>query len=68
MNVVGIPADQLACPLRSMMSAFGSGAAFSLVSGMTAGNKLQGAFTTGVLFALFQGAFYQARAAHARLP
>ena len=41
-----------------MISAFGSGAAFSLVSGMAAGNKLQGAFTTGTLFALFQGVFF----------
>ena len=43
---------------RRMISAFGSGAAFSLVSGMASGNKLQGAFTTGTLFALFQGAFF----------
>ena len=50
----------LPCLLRRMVSAFGSGAAFSLVSGMSTGSKLQGAFTTGVLFALFQGAFYQA--------
>ena len=42
-----------------MASAFGSGVAFSLVSGMATGNKFQGAFTTGTLFALFQGAFYQ---------
>ena len=41
-----------------MISAFGSGAAFSFVSGMASGNKLQGAFTTGTLFALFQGVFY----------
>ena len=41
-----------------MISAFGSGAAFSMVSGMASGNKLQGAFTTGTLFALFQGAFF----------
>ena len=43
---------------RRMISAFGSGAAFSMVSGMASGNKLQGAFTTGTLFALFQGAFF----------
>jgi len=41
-----------------MISAFGSGAAFSLISGMATGSKLQGAFTTGSLFALFQGVFY----------
>ncbi|KAL3141995.1 hypothetical protein ABBQ32_004638 [Trebouxia sp. C0010 RCD-2024] len=42
-----------------MIAGFGSGAAFSLVSGMTQGNPSQGAFSTGVLFALLQGAFYQ---------
>lgn len=47
------------CSLRCrMISAFGSGAAFSLVSGMATGNKLQGAFTTGTLFAVFQGVFF----------
>ena len=46
-----------------MVAAFGSGVAFSLVSGMATGaNPLQGAFTTGVFFALFQGAFHKARA------
>lgn len=44
-----------------MIAGFGSGAAFSLVSGMTQGNPLQGAFSTGVLFALLQGGFYQVR-------
>ena len=29
-----------------------------MVSGMASGNKLQGAFTTGTLFALFQGVFF----------
>ncbi len=48
---------------RRMVAAFGSGVAFSLVSGMATGaNPLQGAFTTGVFFALFQGAFHKARA------
>lgn len=43
-----------------MIAAFGSGVAFSLVSGMASGkNPLQGAFTTGVFFALFQGAFHK---------
>ena len=42
-----------------MIAGFGSGAAFSLVSGMTQGNPLMGAFSTGTLFALLQGAFYQ---------
>ena len=54
-------ADANASPCSShcrMISAFGSGAAFSMVSGMASGNKLQGAFTTGTLFALFQGAFF----------
>ena len=46
-----------------MVAAFGSGVAFSLVSGMASGaSPLQGAFTTGVFFALFQGAFHKARA------
>ncbi|KAK9828423.1 hypothetical protein WJX81_006396 [Elliptochloris bilobata] len=44
----------------TMIAAFGSGVAFSLVSGMAGGgNPLQGAFTTGVFFALFQGAFHK---------
>eukprot|EP00884_Botryococcus_braunii_P014099 jgi/Botrbrau1/22690/Bobra.0132s0031.1 len=44
----------------TMIAAFGSGVAFSLVSGMSgAGNPLQGAFTTGVFFALIQGAFHK---------
>ena len=43
-----------------MIAAFGSGVAFSLVSGMAGGvNPLQGAFTTGVFFAVFQGAFHK---------
>lgn len=42
-----------------MIAGFGSGAAFSLVSGMTQGNPMMGAFSTGTLFALLQGAFYQ---------
>ena len=47
------------CCFYSMIAGFGSGAAFSLVSGMTQGNPLMGAFSTGTLFALLQGAFYQ---------
>ena len=46
-----------------MIAGFGSGAAFSLVSGMTTGNPFQTAFSTGVLFAVLQGAFYQVRVA-----
>ena len=43
-----------------MGAAFGSGAAFSLVSGMSGGkNPMMGAFSTGVLFALLQGGLYQ---------
>ena len=42
-----------------MIAAFGSGASYSLVSGITQGNKFQGAFTTGVLFAAFQGALHK---------
>lgn len=53
---------------NSLVAAFGSGACFSLVSGMgskpaipgaTAPNPLMGAFSAGVVFALFQGAFYK---------
>lgn len=43
----------------AMIAAFGSGASYSLVSGITQGNKFQGAFTTGVLFAAFQGALHK---------
>lgn len=54
---------------NSLVAAFGSGACFSLVSGMGATassampggtpNPLMGAFSAGVVFALFQGAFYK---------
>lgn len=43
----------------AMGAAFGSGAAFSLVSGVATGNPFVGAFNTGVLFALLQGGLYQ---------
>ena len=42
-----------------MVAGFGSGAAFAYVSGMAGPNPLQGAFTSGVLMALAQAAFYQ---------
>lgn len=50
------------------MAAFGSGVCFSLVSGIGkpgaapgsgSANPLMAAFSTGVVFALFQGAFYK---------
>lgn len=53
---------------NSLVAAFTSGACFSLVSGMgnkpaipgtTAPNPIMGAFSAGVVFALFQGAFYK---------
>lgn len=50
---------------NSLVAAFGSGAAFSLVSappamaGVPPTNPLQAAFTTGVVFALFQGALFK---------
>ena len=56
--------------LRRMIASFGSGAAFSLVSGMgntppqpgaPAPGPLPSALVTGAMFALFQGAFYQVR-------
>ncbi|KAK9824548.1 hypothetical protein WJX72_011234 [[Myrmecia] bisecta] len=43
----------------AMIAAFGSGAAFSLVSGMTPGNPLTAAATTGIAFAVLQGAFFK---------
>lgn len=43
----------------AMIAAFGSGASYSLVSGITQGNPFQGAFTTCVLFAAFQGALHK---------
>jgi hypothetical protein len=42
-----------------MIAGFGSGAAYSVVSGITQGNPFQAAFTTGVLFAAFQGALHK---------
>lgn len=54
---------------NSLVAAFGSGACFSLVSGMGSSasaavpggspNPIIGAFSAGVFFALFQGAFYK---------
>jgi len=43
----------------NMAASFGSGAAFSLVSGVGGPNPIPNALSTGVVFALFQGAFYQ---------
>ena len=45
------------CP--RMIAAFGSGAAFSLVSGMAGPQPLMGAFSTGVVFALLQGGLFK---------
>ena len=42
-----------------MIAAFGSGAAFSLVSGMSGPQPLMGAFSTGVVFALLQGGLFK---------
>jgi len=48
----------------TMVAAFGSGAAFSAVSGMGgAGGGIQSAVTTGMAFAVFQGLFHQLGAA-----
>ena len=44
-------------PIRSMGASFGSGMAYSIVSG--APNPVQSAVTTGAAFALFNGLFYQ---------
>ncbi|KAL5215463.1 hypothetical protein ABZP36_006864 [Zizania latifolia] len=42
----------------SMAAAFGSGALFSIVSGMGTPNPVANAITTGVAFAVFQGGFF----------
>lgn len=45
---------------NSMAAGFGSGLAFSLVSGVNGPNPAANALSTGVVFALFNGAFYKA--------
>ncbi|XP_052142179.1 chloroplastic import inner membrane translocase subunit HP30-2-like [Oryza glaberrima] len=42
----------------SMAAAFGSGALFSIVSGMGTPNPVANAITTGAAFAIFQGGFF----------
>lgn len=42
-----------------MAAAFGSGALFSLVSGMGGPNPAQNALTSGIFFALVQGGIFQ---------
>lgn len=44
---------------NSMTAGFGSGLAFSLVSGASGPNPAANAVSTGVVFALFNGAFYK---------
>jgi hypothetical protein len=44
-----------------MAAAFGSGALFSIVSGMGTPNPVANAITTGVGFAVFQGGFFMVR-------
>ena len=44
-----------------MAAAFGSGALFSIVSGMGTPNPVANAITTGVAFAVFQGGFFMVR-------
>ncbi|XP_074320388.1 chloroplastic import inner membrane translocase subunit HP30-2-like [Silene latifolia] len=43
----------------SMIAAFGSGAAFSLVSGMAGPNQIQNMLSSGIFFALAQGGIYK---------
>jgi hypothetical protein len=43
----------------SMVAAFGSGAVFSAVSGMGGPNLAGNAVTTGIFFALIQGAIFK---------
>lgn len=45
----------------SMVAAFGSGAMFSLVSGMGAPNQPANAITSGLFFALVQGGLFKVR-------
>mmetsp|Transcript_11260 Transcript_11260/g.41228 ORF Transcript_11260/g.41228 Transcript_11260/m.41228 type:complete len:253 (-) Transcript_11260:143-901(-) len=45
-------------PWNTVTASFGSGAAFSLVSGMAGPNKVAGMITTGVAFGLFQLLFW----------
>ena len=52
-------ADLLRHACDRMIAAFGSGAAFSLVSGMAGTDPVMGAFSTGVVFALLQGGLFQ---------
>ena len=47
------------CCGKRMIAAFGSGTAFSLVSGMAGPQPLMGAFSTGVVFALLQGGLFK---------
>lgn len=42
-----------------MVAAFGSGAMFSLVSGMGGANQAANAITSGLFFALVQGGLFQ---------
>ena len=42
-----------------MVAAFGSGAIFSLVSGIGGPNQAGNAFTSGLFFALVQGGIFQ---------
>lgn len=43
----------------SMAAAFGSGALFSLVSGMGGPNPVPNALTSGIFFALVQGGLFE---------
>ena len=43
----------------SMVAAFGSGAMFSLVSGMGGPNQATNVITSGLFFALIQGGIFQ---------
>eukprot|EP00270_Netrium_digitus_P011723 TRINITY_DN373_c0_g1_i1.p1 TRINITY_DN373_c0_g1~~TRINITY_DN373_c0_g1_i1.p1 ORF type:complete len:238 (-),score=58.54 TRINITY_DN373_c0_g1_i1:192-905(-) len=43
----------------SMTAAFGSGVAFSFVSGVAGGNRVTNAITTGLMFAAVQGGLFQ---------
>ena len=51
-----------------MLAAFGSGAMFSLVSGMGGPNQAANAVTSGLFFALVQGGLFQVINYLIRLP
>jgi hypothetical protein len=56
LNIARISYNIIIC---SMVAAFGSGAMFSLVSGMGGPNQAANAVTSGLFFALVQGGLFK---------